>query len=130
MGVCERRLSLVLHVAAGAFRLGVTPQSTARWRILLVLAVLPAAVGCHVPQKPGLGKAIHRTEAVTKRPYWLYLPPRREDALDDPAPHRRTEAGPEVQNRREAACVIGFKQCQASSGLQLEGLLRGPSLRA
>ena len=79
----------MLRVVICAFRLGVNSQSTARWRILLVLAVWPVAGGCHVPQKPGLGKVIHRTEAVSKRPYWLYLPPNHEDALGGESGQRR-----------------------------------------
>jgi predicted esterase len=41
---------------------------------LLTVAVVATSTGCSVPQRPGLGATLLRTEPLTKRPYWLYLP--------------------------------------------------------
>ncbi len=42
--------------------------------MLSAVGLCALAVGCAVPQKPGLGKAMIRSEATTHRPYGLYLP--------------------------------------------------------
>jgi predicted esterase len=93
-----------------------------RWQSLLILGVLPAAVGCAVPQKPGMGRALHRVEVVTERPYWIYLPPSRDETAERPSPypHRYPlvvslhgmrpfdDYGPHIRQWQEEADRYGF----------------------
>lgn len=45
-----------------------------RTALLWALVVVPMACGCAVPQRPGRGKVMLRTESGTDRSYYLYLP--------------------------------------------------------
>lgn len=52
------------------------PMRRQRQTFWLSLPVLVGTMlaGCAVPQPPGRGMTLHRTEPTTKRTYWLYLP--------------------------------------------------------